>query len=434
MPRAIPGAEINEACQVRYLCILLILEAVVSYRSVPRILTLFNNKTPLTLSWIPHFTSVINWTLRLGLGLLKQVKPVSYSWLAIIDHSIDIGTKKALVVLRVPVDALSKKGKALQLKDCECIGLNISETVNGESIALELSAIFNQAGSPDAIVKDCDATLQKGVRLWSETHSVSVPVIEDIGHVTATALKSQYKNSKGYKEFTELASKGASRLRQTDLSFLTAPKLRTKGRFQSISKLGAWGDKILNVLAVKGAAKKGSLLDRLRHALPGFSRLKPFISSFATTAKVTSALMELLKNKGLDQTTYPLCREIVEQLPQRSSVKKRLKQWLNKHLAIQKKMTLLPLLVSSDIIESLFGNFKYVIERSAQADMNRTALLIPALCGEVDQAAIEKAFNQARHQDLKDWEEANIPYTVRKKRQAFLNESEIQKPVNSMLA
>nr|CAA6829071.1 MAG: Unknown protein [uncultured Thiotrichaceae bacterium] len=86
------------------------------------------------------------------------------------------------------------------------------------------------------------------------------------------------------------------------------------------------------------------------------------------------------------------------------------------------------------IIESLFGNFKYVIERSAQADMNRTALLIPALCGEVDQAAIEKAFNQARHQDLKDWEEANIPYTVRKKRQAFLNKSEIQKPVNSMLA
>jgi hypothetical protein len=54
---------------------------------------------------------------------------LSQPWLAIIDHSIDIGTKKVLVVLRVPMDILSKKGKAIQLKDCECIGLKISEIV-----------------------------------------------------------------------------------------------------------------------------------------------------------------------------------------------------------------------------------------------------------------------------------------------------------------
>ena len=384
---------------------------------------------PLTFTWIPHFTSVINWTLRLGLGLLKQVKPVDQPWLAIIDHSIDIGTKKALVVLRVPMDTLSRKAKAIQLRDCECIGLKISETVNGESISLELEEIFNQAGNPDAIVKDCDHTLNKGVRLWSEKQSVSVPVIEDIGHVTATALKKQYKDSTGYKEFTELASKGASRLRQTDLAFLIAPKLRAKGRFQSISKLGAWGDKILTVLAVKGTAKKGSLLARLREALPGFSRLKPFIKSFARAARATSEIMEILKNKGLDQNSYELCLEITEQLPRGSVVKKRLKQWLNDHLVIQKEITSLPLLVSSDIIESLFGHFKPVIERSAQADMNRTALLIPALCGEIDETVIKNALNQARHKDLKYWEDVNISYTVRKKRQEFLNNN-IQKTIN----
>ena len=41
----------------------------------------------------------------------------------------------------------------------------------------------------------------------------------------------------------------------------------------------------------------------------------------------------------------------------------------------------LPLLASSDIIESLFGNFKDIIGRGPQADMNRSALLIPVLCG-----------------------------------------------------
>jgi hypothetical protein len=69
---------------------------------------------------------------------------VRQPWSAIIDHSIDIGTKKVLVVLRVPMDILSKKGKAIQLKDCECIGLKISEIVNGESICLALAQIFSQ--------------------------------------------------------------------------------------------------------------------------------------------------------------------------------------------------------------------------------------------------------------------------------------------------
>ncbi len=413
------------------MCVFIILQGVVSYRSVPRILALFNKVTPLTLGWIPHFTSVINWTLRLGLGLLKQVKPIEQPWIAILDHSIDIGTKKAFVVLRVAIDVLAKKGQAIGLKDCECVGLKISEKVNGESIACELEEIFTQAGCPTAIIKDCNYTLSKGVRLYSEKHNITVPIINDIGHVMATALKTQYKDSKAYNNFTGIVSKGASRLRQTDLAYLTPPKLRSKGRFQSISKLGKWGDKMLKLLAIQGGAKKGSVLARLRHALPGFSQLKPFIKSFAKTTKVTSHLMEVLKNKGLNKPSYEQCIELTKQLPRRSRVRKQSQIWLKKHLAIQEEISIDPLLVSSDIIESLFGKFKHVIERSSHADINRTALLIPALCGNIDEKVIDRAFRQVNQKDLKSWEEENIPYTMRKKRQAFFNYSdESQKAVN----
>jgi len=186
---------------------------------------------------------VINWSLRLGLGLLKQVRPISHQWLAIIDHSIDIGTKKALVVLRVSIDALSQRGAAIQLKDCECIGLKVSEKVNGESIALELEDIFALAGRPVPIIKGCDATLQKGVRLGSNTQETAVPVIEDIGHVMVSALKAEFEKTSDYKLFTALISLGSKCLRQTEWAFLVAPKLRSKGRFQSISQLGKWGTK-----------------------------------------------------------------------------------------------------------------------------------------------------------------------------------------------
>ncbi|WP_404360416.1 hypothetical protein [Methylotuvimicrobium sp. KM1] len=203
-----------------------------------------------SLGWVPHFTSVINWTLRLGLVRLKQVKAISESWLAIIDHSIDIGTKKALVVLRVPIAALSRRGSAIQLADCECIGLSISTQVTGETIAQDLAGIFKQVGIPKAIIKDGDYTLQKGVRLWSEKHAVDVPVIADIGHSLATALKKQYENTKAYKRFIQLTTQGANRLRQTEWAFLIPPKLRSKVRFQNIGHLGQWADKMLAVFAV----------------------------------------------------------------------------------------------------------------------------------------------------------------------------------------
>ena len=374
---------------------------------------------------------MINWTLRVGLGLLRQVAPISQPWVAIIDHSIDVGTKKALVVLRVPLEALSQRGAAIQLGDCECIGLTVAETVNGETVALHLEEIFTRSGTPVAITKDCDATLQKGVRLWMEKAHAAVPVIEDIGHVMAGALKAQFENTSNYKRFTTLAAKAAKSLRQTELAFLIAPKLRSKGRFLSIGKLACWGEKMLGALAVTGRARKGSPLAKLRAALPGFLALRPFVEHFASTAVTVSHVMETLKNKGLDRSTYEQCWQLLQQLPANSTVKQRLDEWLSRHIEIQRQLTSLPLVVSSDIVESLFGNFKHILERSPQADMNRTTLLIPALCGNPDETTISSALGHALHRDLITWEQENIPSTMRKKREAFFAHDRSQKAGNS---
>ena len=139
--------NLSEKQLVRVLCIQLSINGVISYRSIPRILESCKLTIPFQLNWIPHFSSVITWTLRLGLGLLKQVEPISKPWVAIIDHSIDIGTKKALVVLRVTAESLSKRGGALQLQDCECIGLSVSEKVTGETISPELKDVFFSIGT-----------------------------------------------------------------------------------------------------------------------------------------------------------------------------------------------------------------------------------------------------------------------------------------------
>jgi hypothetical protein len=252
-------------------------------------------------------------------------------------------------------------------------------------------------------------------------------VIEDIGHGLATALKAQFECMSEYRCFTALAARAAKALRQTELAFLIPPKLRSKGRFLSIGKLARWGEKMLGVLAVKGRASKGSPLAKLRAALPGFLTLRAFLATFATTAVTLSQVMEILKHQGLHHSTYTQCCQLAEQLPANSIVKHRLCAWLSRHIDLQRQLTSLPLLVSSDIVESLFGNFKHILERSPQADLNRTALLIPALCGQPDAAILSNALVHARQSDLATWEQEHIPYTMRKKRQAFFADNQSQK-------
>jgi hypothetical protein len=248
----------------------------------------------------------------------------------------------------------------------------------------------------------------------------------------ANALKVQFEKTLCYKRFCSLLSHGAKCLRQTDLAFIIPPKLRSKGRFQSVSRLGKWGTKILEVFAVKGRASKGGTLERIRKSFPDLIKSRNFIQHFALTTEITSDVMKTLKNKGLNKETHRQCYELSKKLPRNSKVKKCLQEWLKRKIGVQEQLGISqPMIVSSDIIESLFGKFKYAIERSPQSDMNRSILLIPALCGALNEDIVTQALKQASCRDLKEWEKENIPYTIRKKRQAFFSQDE--KPKNGKL-
>lgn len=276
----LPATELTTKQLVRNVYTALYYDAGLSFRRIPRALNTINAKLSLGLDWSPHFTSTINWCLYLGLGLVNSVKPIDEPWAAIIDNSIGIGPQKVFVVLRVPLNVLSKRGRAVRLEDGECIGLKVVEIVNGETTAVDLKAIFDLSGDPTLVIKDCDAALKKGVEIWSEEQEATVPVVEDIGHVAANALKAEFIKDEDFKIFISLLGKGSNSLRQTALAFLLPPKRRTKGRFQSMSRLARWAKKRLPTFSQKGRAKKGSLLDKLRKAFPGFSQLKSFVERF----------------------------------------------------------------------------------------------------------------------------------------------------------
>ena len=265
--------------------------------------------------------------------------------------------------------------------------------------------------------------MNSGVEIYKKRHNSNIKTVDDITHTVANGLKKQFEKSKQYQKYMKMLRDGATKLRQTYLAFLIPPKLRKKGRFQAISKLNNWSKKLIdkNIFSKRGKAKKGGLLARLRVAFPNFKSLEPFVKNFIKTTDITNKIMQLLKNEGLSITTYNQSIKQLKELPKNSKTRKTIRVWLEKHIEIQKELTPNPLPISSDVIESLFGKFKYSLKRSAQSDMNRATLLIPLLCGNLDKQKLLDTLANTKHKELKKWEEENIPYTVRKQRMAFFN-------------
>jgi hypothetical protein len=416
-------AVIDSQAGLRTLCVLMVIAGIVSFRSVPRLLGILH-----PFGWvqvqIPHFTSVIHWSLRAGIAVFKQVSSSESPWLAIIDCSIDVGTRKALVVLRVPIAALAEKQGAIGLDDCECIGLEISSRWNGPLVEATLRKIFGHTGMPRAIIKDRGTDLNKGVELYREADNAkSVWVIDDVGHVAANALKAEFGGRTAFTTFLNIVRKGAARIRQTDLAWLLPPKIRTKGRFQGITVLAEWAGKVLDLMGGQGRASDGTELAALRKAFSGLAQLRVFLENFVETCLVLERFLKIMKQQGLNQAIYVEAKVILTQLPERSQVRSRLLVWLDRQLRVQSRLGIgqLPLLVSSDVIESLFGKFKTIIQRNPQAELNRLLYMIPLLCGKRTGKDIDRALRDCSQLQMLEAIEQTIPTTLRQQRHRILD-------------
>lgn len=404
-------------------CVMMVIEGTVSFRAVPRIWGVLQR-----LGWvqiqIPHFTSVIHWTLRAGMTIFNAVGPSEEPWLAIIDCSIDIGTRKALVVLRVPLSALHKKQDAIGLQDCECIGLKIATRWNGPLVKDALVDIFGKAGMPRAIIKDGGTDIKRGVELCRQAQDAQhVQVIEDIGHLAANALKAEFAQCSAFSKFLNITRKGAARIRQTDLAWLLPPKVRTKGRFQGITKVAEWAGKLLNLMGGPGRSKNHSEVGILRKAFRGLSQLRQFLEQFCAICSVVEQFLKLLKIQGLNQVSAAEAKIILKRLPRGSQIRARLSSWIDQHLRIQRNLSIgqLPLLVSSDVVESLFGKFKTIVQRNPQAELNRLVYVIPLLCGVHTSDEIDRALRGCSHGQMLDQIQKTIPPTLRQQRYRILD-------------
>ncbi len=192
----------------------------------------------------PHFTTIRQWFLKLGLFQLQKEKEKRSDWIFIIDTILEQGQKKCVLILGLShqkwAEKLQSDQKNLQHHDLEVLAIEVVETTKGEIISSKINQLANTVGKPLQIVSDHGSDLKKGIELYI-TENPEIIYTYDFTHQIALWLKQELSNNQKFQEFLHQCNLTRSQIQQTALWFLIPPTQRSKARYHNIDILVNWG-------------------------------------------------------------------------------------------------------------------------------------------------------------------------------------------------
>lgn len=102
----------------------------------------------------PCFSTIRSWLLRVGLYALSRPLDRTKPWLWLIDHTIQIGTQKILLIVGCPLDQVPFDQRALQLSDLQLVALVPMEISTGDAVEIELQNAALRTGVPRLLSSD----------------------------------------------------------------------------------------------------------------------------------------------------------------------------------------------------------------------------------------------------------------------------------------
>lgn len=398
------------------LSIYLVIHCSVSFRSVPKILSAFQEIFPLLgcpIEWkIPHFTTVIRWNLRFGYSSLKQTLSTgSQQWICVIDHTVQVGCKKALVILRVPIEKLQGYG-ALKLQDVEVLYLQVQEKCNGRIICDILEPFFIQVGYPLQIVMDGGPDLNKGIKELIAKLKSPLKVTYDVTHLIAKLLKKKYGKHPIFLDLLSKMAQTKNKILQTPLAYLTPLKERSKSRFLNLPTIAKWSAQMIEYLTSlstdreKPLEKKNKILQHLSWLF----EFETFLKGFWDEVKILSEIQKCLKNVELCEMTYHRVSRLMNQIDD-PMIREPLVGYLQEEFQFAQSVDHLTLL-TSDIIESLFGKYKYIAKVHCMSEINRMIFILPAICQPITVEQVKNAFDYTSNKELQEEIQKQIPSTL----------------------
>jgi hypothetical protein len=373
---------------------------------------------------LPSWTVIQNWVLRFGLYKLLTTLPKRKDWIWIIDHTIEFGTKKCMVILAVSREAFDRNYYKLGHKDMKVAAIDIQEKATGENINKALKKLSKKIGNPIQIVSDDCRNIKKGIRLFKKKSKKTI-VTYDITHKVANELKNLLENSERWKLFTQKMRTTKRQAIYTIFMCIAPRKPREKSRWLNLDQDLEWAENILE-------NKPKPRLGRLTKNHKKFRKLYGWLDEFEKDIREWREYLDIInvaqkevKWNGLNKQTPKRFRENVRSLGDNNikstQLKKRIFSFFEEEVKQFPKKDI-TLLGTSDIIESIFGKYKIFSAKTPIKEISKSILTIPILTSEVTTEEVKKAMETITSEKLSEWAKENIGESIFSKRKQIFNQ------------
>jgi hypothetical protein len=386
------------------------------FQKVSELLSYLNIFFGLQLEKIPCANSIENWVKKSGYNIYHQ-SPSAFSekdYAQIVDESMMLGSEKMLLTLGV--EAQKVNDNALQHKDIKVLNLSVAEKWNSETVKANLQETEKKTGHPPLYsISDNDSKLRKAFR------ERGCQWIRDIGHTVATLIEQVYGEDAVFKRFIKNLLEVKVREVMRAGSYLLPPRQRTIARFMNLSPIIQW--------AIKMYHNFSKLSDEETKTFLFVKEYFPLIEELEQIFNCVNCILKQAKNEGYSKKKIKdYIREIQDSLTHQSSRVQQVKLSLCAYLEEEKRK--LPASnsiwhCSSDVIESMFGIYKYRQPRNKLNGITPYVLVIPlvAAAGHKSEPSgidFKENLEGVFMKDLTQWKENNLTENLVVKRRKKL--------------
>ena len=370
----------------------------------------------------PSWSTVRLWLMRLGHYKLTRPKERADDWVWLIDHSVQIGPQKCLLILGIRLSQLPAAGECLRYEDLEPIALLPVETSTKQIVYEQLEAATAQTGVPRAILDDHGADLHGGVNLFCQSHPQTIEIY-DAKHKAACLLKRRLGRDSRWAEFSRQVGQTKSQVQQTELAFLMPPSQRSKARYMNLETLIRWGQGTLRVLDEQPeAVLEHCSAARLELKFGWLRVYREALREWSEFVAVIETVLDFVREEGLYAGAGCDLKERLEAL-QLGSAGRRIAEELQAFVRDESLKARVGerLPGSTEVLESCFGKLKSLEREHSRSGFTGFVLSLCAVLGPTSAAVVQQALQTSRTKDVLNWCHENLGLSVQSKRKLAYN-------------
>ena len=371
----------------------------------------------------PSHVSIQNWVLKCGVERLTGCVERRRDWVLILDHTVEFGTQKCLLVLGLPLEKFRRNGCRVSHADVTGIGTVVGDKMNAAKVTETLKRLTAAAGAPVQIVTDHGSDIKKGVEDFIATLPVKPVYTYDITHKTAVILKRLLKDDAAWERFVRNCVDAKRLVLQTEMGHLAPPKPSDKARWLNLDAYATWAEALaVHIASVRRDPSRHEEAERLGTFFGWLDGFLPELARWGMIVKVLQAAKDEVKANGLDKGGKARFVKGLEKLAGGGGIAQEVIEELLRFF--EEQTAPLPdgnkWLGTSDIIESVFGKYKRFSQRSSIKGVGKMILTIPVFTGSLTMTKLGQAMETVRGNEVTKWVNDNLGVSLFAKRRRAL--------------